>query len=260
MGRGEYLELDERVGKPDALPTDDVKVRDHVFYLERATRAMHAGASEAALKYYSRALSQDLQLEEAWVGQCLALLDMGEHDEAALWAARGLEHCPGSGPCFAARASALARMGMVEKAMGFLDTAQRVKKDHWLIWLCRAEALVISGKLPSAEHCVNKSLEVGGVSRWWIMRRAGEMLILHGRHREAVKYLAKAVDLEPREAINHLRLAQAFYAAGKRESALTHVEDALAVRPDLDEAKKLKNDLAKTSVWKRIRSLTGTRD
>jgi tetratricopeptide (TPR) repeat protein len=262
MGRAEFLELEPATAAPVAAGEPQPAIRDHLFFLERAGQAMYEGDPESALRYYSRALNQCLQLEEAWVGQCLALLDLGDYDEAALWAEKALGHCPGSGPCFAARALAMARQGFMEKALGFLDTALKVKKDHWLTWLARGEAMVISDKPSAAEHCIAKALEIGGVPRWYILRRAGEMMLLHDLLRQALRYLLKAVELEPRLAMNHLRVAQAYHLLGRKKEAVEYVDRCLVLKRGLAEAVALQNELYQTGIlhtlWSRAKGLTGS--
>lgn len=255
MGRGEYLELDSGTESKVQVSEHGPDLRDHVFYIERALRSMYAGDYEIALKYYSRALSQCLQLEEAWLGQCLALLDLGQFDEILVWAQRGQDHCPGSGPLFAVRAASLCRMGMREKAMGFLDSAFKNRNDHWLIWLCRAEVLTAEERTANSKYCLDKALGAGGVPRWWVWRRAGEMFLVHDQARLAHGCFARALELAPEFACNHLRMAQVCYLLGRREQARECLDHALRQCPDKIEALELKKKLERRSLTDRARAL-----
>jgi len=245
MGRGSFLELNSPPAGPALLEEQNPTERDEIFCLERGAKCMYAAAYEPALRFYSRALGRSLQLEDAWLGQCLALIDLGEFGEAVTWAQRALEHCPGSGPCFAARAVGLCRQGMLEKALGFLDTAFKSRMDHWFIWLARGEVLTAMDKQINATHCINKSLEVGGAPRWWIMRRAGEMLLIHDRPGEALNYFNRTLDLESGLAVNFLRAAQANKVMGRKQEAAKFVEQALTIDPDHAETRKFKEGLGR---------------
>jgi len=243
MGRSSYLEFEEARELVGGNGEVEAPVRDEIFYLDRAKGAMILAEYAIALKYYSRALSFHKGSEPAWMGQCLALLDLGEFSEADLWADRGLAYCPGSGPLFAIRACAMARRGMQGKAMGFIDRALQTKRDHWLIWLGRGETLTMQGKIKNVDHCISKALEAGGEDRAYILRRAGEMLVLYNHARAALFYLRKAQQEAPDQPLNNLRLAQACKTLNRNKEARHYVEMCLVKRPDLQEAQRLKDSL-----------------
>jgi tetratricopeptide (TPR) repeat protein len=255
MGRGQYLEMETKAPAQYIEREAEPILRDHTFYMERAIRCMYEGKYESALRYYSRALSQSLQLEDAWTGQCLALLDLGEYEEAEAWAARALDHCPGSAPAFAIRGAALARMGMVERSYAFLDRAARANRAHWLVWISRAEILVVEEKAKNARLCVEKAIELGGAPPWWMMRRAGEMLLLYDHPGAALTYFSKAQGIEPGYAANHLRAAQALCVLGKKKEALICVSRALDIDPAMQDALNLQDDIRAMGLIKRIWSL-----
>src|SRR5207249_4777794 len=79
------------------------------------------------LRYWSRALEFDPNVQTGWVGQVRMLIELGELEEARLWADKGLDVHRDDAELLAANAIATARLGDAAKALGFCDLALKKK-------------------------------------------------------------------------------------------------------------------------------------
>ena len=68
--------------------------RDAEYFLEQAEKCFLAGDYELALRNFSRSLEQNPAQFEGWFGQVRMLIELGEYEEALLWADKALELFP----------------------------------------------------------------------------------------------------------------------------------------------------------------------
>ncbi len=130
MGRFENLELEMK----KKSTADDVKQNyDESYYLNLAQNAQINGDFETALRYFSRALSYKIDIPEAWIGQVLCLIDLGELKEAVTWADKASEVIGNDPELIAAKSMALGRLGDIEKALAYSDQAMKKGKNSPLI-------------------------------------------------------------------------------------------------------------------------------
>lgn len=155
---------------------------------------------EKALKLYSRTLSIDPNSEDAWAGQLLCLLDLGETPEALTWAVKACKVLPKSPRILSARALALSRLGKSNDAMAFSDNAIQNSKSDWFTWTARGEILAQTSS-QSAEFC-----------------------------------FLKAIELKPNDWHVTYKIAQACSHAGKLEQSIKHYRKVLAAMPDMAHA------------------------
>jgi tetratricopeptide (TPR) repeat protein len=72
---------------------------------------------------------------------------------------------------------------------------------------------------------------------------AGNLLVHQGRAKESVKFLQKALALEPESAAFHSNLGTAYYQTKRLDEAITQYQKALEIDPDFAEAAVVRNDL-----------------
>ncbi|HVS66381.1 MAG TPA: tetratricopeptide repeat protein [Thermoanaerobaculia bacterium] len=70
-----------------------------------------------------------------------------------------------------------------------------------------------------------------------VYRILGGLSVLHGGEEEALRYFAKAVELDPERADAHLKLANSLARAGRFDEALAHYDRVLEALPDHSETR-----------------------
>jgi TolB-like protein/Flp pilus assembly protein TadD len=73
------------------------------------------------------------------------------------------------------------------------------------------------------------ALNPSSAQSYWML---GHALTQQGRHEEALAAAARALELDPLDALTHGMAAQIAYSAGRTDLAATHAKDALLVEPD----------------------------
>ena len=73
---------------------------------------------------------------------------------------------------------------------------------------------------------------------WMLHFNLGNLLQEHGRKRDAIPALEKAVDLQPEFCSIRLMLANLYVEAGKTDSAIAQCQAALRVDPDYQPARE----------------------
>ena len=118
-------------------------VIDEHYHMRCALDEYQKGNFEAAMRLYSRALQDNPNRADAWVGQVRMLIEMGELKEAGVWADRALEVNPGHGELLAAKGVAATRLGDRKAAIGFIDAASASPQGgSFYVWLARGEVLL----------------------------------------------------------------------------------------------------------------------
>jgi tetratricopeptide (TPR) repeat protein len=247
MGRFSKLELSGGA-EPEETGGGD---RD---WLLLAERCLKEGAHEAALRYYSRALSQDSKLEQAWLGQLFCLVDLGENDEAVAWADRALAIHPGSGDLAAMKAVAVGRTGENDRALALSDSALKSDGAGALAWWARGDILLAEGGR-TAEYCFRKALETGAKS-WLVLFWIGKSWLSIGRPFEARTLLLRAREVDPDAPIVDCYLGLACQALGATDEAVASFRRALERNPALAEAREGLETLEKEGPfvrgWRRL--------
>src|SRR5262249_31058252 len=109
--------------------------RDEAYYLSEAHSAFENGEFEKALRLYSKVIEFNPQNTMAWTGQVKMLIELGEFQEAKLWADKALERFASCPELLAAKAVALARSGDLQGALAFSDASIEERGDTPYIWL-----------------------------------------------------------------------------------------------------------------------------
>ncbi|MBF0406813.1 MAG: tetratricopeptide repeat protein [Candidatus Riflebacteria bacterium] len=167
MSRFKWLEFDSPENRKtdgfDKLPgnseTAGVDLTNPGHVLRLADENYRKLEYERALKYYSKVLGIDPNIEEAWFGQLLCLLDLEEIPEALTWSIKANKLFPKSANIISARALASARDANLKDAMAFSDGAMKNDNVSWFSWIARGEIIALT-KGNNAEFCMMKAIEL----------------------------------------------------------------------------------------------------
>ena len=252
MSRFANLEFDDK--KKAAIRTTEqgTPVRDATFFHEKAQEAYLAGDLEAALLNYSRSLEQNSAFFEGWFGQVRMLIEMGEYEEAMLWADKSLELFPEHPMLLAAKSVACCRTGALDKAMAFSDNALSGKGVSSYVWLARTEAL-LARKSPTAERCLNNAINVAGNASAFVRMEAGRTLLRAGRCVSAMEHLQQTVAELPKAALVWFELGRCQAALGLPEAEVTFAQ-CLMLHPRWNPAQAALERFRNRSIFARVKA------
>jgi tetratricopeptide (TPR) repeat protein len=160
VGRFSNLEFRDpkKVVVRPAAPADPLDAnRDDAYYMAQAEAHFRGGRFEKALRLYSRALEYDPNLHAGWLGQLRMLVELGELNEAVVWAGKGLDIHRDNPELLSAKAVATARRGDPAKGLEFSDLAMQKQASSVYVWLARGEVLLADGQ-QAADKCFQKSV------------------------------------------------------------------------------------------------------
>ncbi|MCP5522134.1 MAG: tetratricopeptide repeat protein [Verrucomicrobiales bacterium] len=220
-------------------------------WLAEADAAFRSGDFERALRRYAQMLEEEPLCVPAWIGQAQMLIELDEHEEARLWAEKGLERLPAEPGLMAARAVALARLGDTEGARVFSDNAAEARGESPYVWLARGEVLLIRRETPS-DYCFDRAVTLGG-GDWlwpWLVARA---LHFHGRFAAALKRTQAALAVAPAEPVVWLQLALCQDGMGLGAHAAHSLAQARELSPRCPELDRVTRRLADAGGWSRLK-------
>jgi len=212
------------------------QIRDAEFFYKRAMTAMLAGDFESALRNYSKSVEQNINFVDSWEGQILMLIELGEYNEAVMWADKALIVFPGNAALFAAKAVACFRNAFFDKAIAFSDNAMTKENITPNVWLARAE-IMVDKKAVIAENCVEKALKIPGCDRGVVLLCAGRIFLRGKRYITANQMLSEAASLLPKSALAWFELGCVRHLGGCGD-AQQAFEHCLTRRPNWKEAEK----------------------
>jgi tetratricopeptide (TPR) repeat protein len=229
MKRFSRLEFGDEARGREGKAVPGEAIRDETYFYKEAIRFRLAGDFELALRNYSRSVEQNSTFFEAWMGQVLMLIELGEYREAMVWADKALESFPEHPELLATKAISCARDGRLEKALAYSDNA--ISKDDTTahVWLARAEVLFDRGSR-IAEQCVGKAVGMAGNDAASITLEAGRLLSEKGDFCGALEFLEAAVKDLPKSALAWYELGCCQAKLGRREAAVTF-KQSLKLRP-----------------------------
>ncbi len=230
MGRFENLEISIRQ-KPK--PEDIKQGYDEVYYINLAKESQLNGDFEAALRYFSRALSYKIEIPEAWIGQVLCLIDLGEFDEAMVWAEKAAEVIGNVSELLAVKAMALGRKGEFERALGYSDQAMKKGTNSPLLWLCRGD-IIIANDHKNAEFCFRKAVECDKDNPF-VYLRIGISLLSVKEPAPALTHLKRALELDPKSPLINFLVGKCYQMMGLDDNARDYYRRALRIKPDYQE-------------------------
>jgi tetratricopeptide (TPR) repeat protein len=252
-----HLELDSGPSKA-ASSERPARTFEATEYVSRAAEQVLSGAFDEALRLYARALQQKPHQEDAWVGQLLCLVAVGDHEEAILWSEKALQYQPKSADITAARIMALARVGRTREAMETSDQSMGLSGQSALVWIARAWSHGADRHEP-ADRCVSKALEQSDNSPL-VLLEVATFYMEQQRWTHALKHIQKLTSTRP-------ALARPWYLAGlcqarmgMHDAALQALQEAHRLAPSnkrfRDAFHNQQNTGLLTSLWRRF---TGNR-
>lgn len=232
MDRFSQLEFDEQ--KPGRKRSQGEPIRDADYFHKQALKYWLAGDFELALRNYSRVLEQNNTFFDAWIGQVLMLIELGEYKESLVWADKALELFPEHPELLAVKAMACCRDAKLEKAIAYSDNS--IGKDNITprVWLARAEVM-LNRKSPVADNCVSKAVSIAGNMAPVIKLEAARLLRRKGSYSAAIGHLNDVVKVFPKSALAWYELGCCQAKLGLPQAKAT-LEQSLKLRPGWKEA------------------------
>ncbi len=249
MGRFENLEI---FIKQKPTPEDVKKGYDEIYYIKQAKEAQLNGDFEAALRYFSRALSYKVDIPDAWIGQVLCLIDLGEFDEAIIWADKGIEVIGENPDLIAVKAMALGRKGEIERAIAYSDQSMKKRSNSPLLWLARGD-IIIANDYRNAEFCFRKAMECDK-NNPFIYLRIGISFLSVKEPTPALTYFKKALELNPKSPFINFLIGKCYHMMRINRNAKDYYERAIKMKPDYQECIDAYRELQNQSIFEKIYS------
>ena len=183
------------ISETEELQHRDTATRDVIdehYHMRCAFEEYQKGNFEAAMRLYSRALQDNPNRAEAWVGQVRMLIELGELKEAGVWADRALEVNPGHGELLAAKGVAAARLGDRKAAIKFIDAASASPQGStFYVWLARGEVLLATRR-KNVDFALDQAI---ALARDWFSRLlVARIYYFYRQYARALVHARAAVD------------------------------------------------------------------
>jgi len=248
MDRFSQLEFDEK--KPGPKRTHGEPIRDANYFHKEAIKYWLAGDYELAMRNYSRVLEQNSTFFEAWVGQVLMLIELGEYKEASVWADKALELFPEHPELIAIKAVACSRDAKFDKAIAYSDNS--ISKDNVTarVWLSRAEVL-LKRKSSIADNCISKAVGLAGDKGPVIKLEAARLLKKRGSYSAAIGFLDEVLKAFPKSALVWYELGCCQAKLGRSEAVVT-LQESMKLHPDWDKPKKALRQFRKRGFFRKL--------
>ncbi len=228
------------------LPKADEQPDGVEQILEAAQDCYFRGYYLEGLKYYARALSHDINIIQAWVGQVRILIDVGRFNGAVYWAEKACETLGCTTSLSFVKALALAHAGRIDDARKIINVPVNKDEDP-LIWLLRGEVLIkmkinIFQKLFTphksigrlgAFFCFIKALESDQHDPF-MNQRIGLAYMLERQYGRAAEHLSISANGVSDNPLTLYGIAECYRARKDYERALRYVKKAIAGNPHLD--------------------------
>lgn len=248
MGRFENLEFGDRL-RPRARQAEALD--DEALALREADQSLRRGNFEQALRAYARVLEFNPTNAAAWAGQVRMLIELGEFEEAKLWADQAAERFPHEPEVLAAKAVALARTGDLRAALAFSDAAIEERGESPYVWLARGDVLLARAER-RATFCFTKAL-MAGARDWlwcWLASR------IHSYYRKfslALKYASQALTLDGGQPMIWLQLGRCQLALGLTGQAHESVAQARQLDPTCPDLATVAEEAHTVGLWTMLR-------
>ena len=229
MSRFGNLEFDST--NDDSLArSQPLKDEDH--FLVKANEAFESGRFELALRMFARVIEFNSKLPAAWTGQVRMLIELGEFEEARVWADKALVLFPDDGELLASKAVALARLGDHDGAISYSDSSVESQANTPYIWLARADVL-LARKEKRADYCFERALALAN-NHWLYHWLAARIHAFYHQFARALKTVQQALSLDPSRAVLWLQTGECQLALGLATQARSSFDQARELDPDLN--------------------------
>jgi tetratricopeptide (TPR) repeat protein len=248
MARFSQLEFDET--SPERQGPKEEPVRDAAYFYKEALRCWLAGDFELALRNYSRILTKNNTIFEAWLGQTLMLIELGEYNEAIVWTDKALELFPQQPELFAVKAVAFYRDSKMEKAVDSSDISVSKENTTSRVWLARAEVM-FDRKGSIAESCLCKAVSMAGKEIGIIRLEAARLLRQKDNYTAAIEHLNEAIRIFPKSALAWYELGCCQTQLGLPHAKVT-LEQSLKLRPNWSKAKTAISKCGRSGFFRKL--------
>jgi len=167
----------------------------------------------------------------------IALLKMGNADEAMVHYQKALEINPDDVEAHNNLGNVLFQKGDVDEAMVHYQKALEVNPDFAIAHNNLGNALLRKGKVAEAIVHFQQALQIKPDSAD-AHNNLGGALLRKGRVDEAIVHFQKALQIKPDDADAHNNLGYALVRKRRVDEAITHYQKALQISPDFAEAQK----------------------
>ena len=249
MSRFTNLEFNSGSNDHEPMHRHD-NARDAGRFESEAQGAFEHADFEGALRAYSKAIEFNPRSPVGWTGQVRALIELGEFDEASLWADKALEKFPEEAELLAAKAVALARSGDAEGALAFSDASVTGRGDTPYVWLARGDVL-LARQERRAEFCFEKAL-ILAARDWFITWLAARIRAHYRQYSLALKLARQALELQPDHPILWLCAGACQQELGLIGAAQHSFQQAMELNPRSQEARLALEKLAHADLGTRL--------
>lgn len=248
MSRFNNLEFE---GEHESIQGVNVPRNDETHFMAEAQKAFEEANFDGALRLYSKVLEFNVQNVAAWAGQVRMLIELGEFQEARLWAEKALERFPREPELLAAKAVALARSGACEEALACSDASIEARGDTAYVWLARGDVL-LARKEARADYCFEKAMLVAP-RNWFVAWLAARVRFYYRQFALALKAAEQAVQLNAGHFVVWLEFGRCQHALGLLGPARTSFEQARQLNPRAAQVNAAMAHLASTGFGDRLR-------
>lgn len=207
------------------------RLKDEEHFLAEAQIAFERGKFELALRMFARVIEFNPHLPAAWTGQVRMLIELGEFDEARVWADKALTFFPDDGELLAAKGVALARLGDHAGAISYSDAAVESQVNTPYVWLARGDVLLARNE-KRADYCFERALHLAN-NNWLILWLAARIQSFYRHFARASKHAQDALALEPARAVIWLQAGECQLALGLATHARNSFEQARELDPEI---------------------------
>ena len=192
-------------------------------------------AYEEAIKHYTNALKQDLQLAEVYNNRGITYCKIDEYDKALDDFNTAIELNPDDFIAYNNRGNVYRRKGEINNAIGDFNTALTLKPDYAEAYHNRSNVYSNEGSFDRALKDLNKAIELDSRfaaaynSRGSVYHKTGEL-------EKAIADFNKAIELNPDYANAYYNRGNLYGKAGDVGKAIEDLSKAIKLKPDYADA------------------------
>ena len=204
------------------------KPESAIDYYNRGVDASRAGDYTHAVGLFDRAIALAPDVAAGYVRRAIARYELGDYAGAVADNSQAIRLKPNDPVAYHNRGFAKAQTGNARAAIADYDRAISLKSDYANAYRNRgkARAYELDWEGAVADYLV---LVEHGVSDAEVFSWLGEWSSALGRHDDALRYLTRAVEIEPGSAFILAQRAQAYARAGNRAAAEADLAAAEAI-------------------------------
>jgi len=169
---------------------------DPIAWYWRGVLARREGKWGASVQYFSKAVSLDDKLLDAWISMGEVLLEHGKATGADESFSRALQIDDDSPAAWLGKAKTMKQMGRWGAAIQCLDKYNSLEPTDKASWLLEADTLFDKEKYPRAIEAYDKYIELAQADSYALGKK-GVALSAIGRMAEARECLEESVRLDP---------------------------------------------------------------